>query len=132
MSGQGAAVIAVVDDDHAVLESVFDLLASAGYAACTFSSAGEFLDSGALHSIGCLVSDIHMPGMDGWELQSVAHEQRPDLPIILMTGNDEEERKARTRPLAGRTRLLFNKPFDGQQLIAATKEALEGKTGWSR
>ena len=129
MSPRSAAVIAVVDDDCAVLESMSDLLASAGYVARTFSSARQFLDSGLLHSISCLVSDIHMIGMNGWELQSIALQQRPDLPIILITGDDEMERKARSFQIAGRAQLFFNKPFDGQQLLAAAKEALDANNG---
>jgi FixJ family two-component response regulator len=70
MTMQSLSEVAVVDDDYAVLESVEDLLNSAGYVARTFSSAREFLEDGALDSVGCLVSDIRMPGMDGLELRS--------------------------------------------------------------
>jgi FixJ family two-component response regulator len=119
-----ASVIAIVDDNRVVLESLSNVLASAGHVTRIFSSAREFLDSGALHSIGCLVSDLHLKGMDGWELRSVAHVQRPGLPVILITGDHEAVLEPRPLQPAGLLCLLF-KPFGGQQLLAAAQRALQ-------
>ena len=114
------AMVAVVDDELPVLESVADLLESAGYAVSAFQSAKEFLDSGMLPSIACLISDIRMPGMDGWELQSVVHAQRPNLPVVLITGQYEsEDRRARVQGGQADVLLLLKKPFDAQQLLVA-------------
>lgn len=108
------ALVAVVDDDSRVLESLEDLLASAGFEARLFSSAQDFLDSDAIGSIGCLVCDIRMPGMDGCRLEALSARRRPELPVILITGHDDMP--CYERAGAGR-RALFRKPFDAQELL---------------
>lgn len=115
------SVVAIVDDDPRVLESLEDLLESAGHAACTFSSARTLLNSKVLSEIDCLITDIGMPGMDGFELQRLMSERRPDLPVILITGRHEISEL----PQAKHNR-FFRKPFDGPALLAAVGEALSG------
>jgi len=107
----------VVDDERAVLESVADLLESAGYAVRAFQSARDFLDSNLLSSIACLICDIRMPGMDGWQLQSFVQAHRPDLPVVLITGHEPNDRRARVRQGQGGVLLVLQKPFDAQQLL---------------
>lgn len=120
IKGMSAAIVAVVDDERPVLESVADLLESAGYQVRTFQSAQEFLHSSVLPSIACLISDIRMPGMDGWELQSVVHARRPDLPVVLITGHYEpDDRRVGIQHGQGSPLMLFKKPFDAQQLLGA-------------
>jgi FixJ family two-component response regulator len=120
IKGASAAMVAVVDDERPVLESVADLLESAGYAVCAFQSAREFLASNILPSITCLICDIRMPGMDGWELQSFVHARRPNLPVVLITGHDEpSDRRARVQQGQGGVLLVFKKPFDARQLLLA-------------
>ena len=58
-------VVATVDDDRRVRESLRSVLESAGYGALTFESAEEFLRSGALSSVTCVIADVRLPGMDG-------------------------------------------------------------------
>ncbi len=128
MNTRARATIAVVDDDLVVLESVSDLLESAGYVALTFSSANALLRGGALQAIDCLISDICMPGLDGWEVMALAHQQRPQLPIILLTADDQRARMTRSMPLARDVRALFGKPFDAQALLSAIASALEPRT----
>ena len=120
----GKPVVAVVDDDNSVLESLKDLLESDGYSALVFHSAKAFLDSNALPSVCCLISDVRMPSMSGWELEMHANHERPGLPIILITGHDETLRHTSSVELDGRTRVLFKKPFNGQELLAAVSAAL--------
>ena len=115
------AEVAVVDDDPEVLEAIVDLLASAGLSARRFSSARDFLDSGALDCIGCLVSDIRMPGMDGWQLSSIVAARRPELPIILITAHEGGQP---LEPPDSR-QILFSKPFDAQRLLAAIMSVLQ-------
>ncbi len=116
------AVIAIVDDDQRLLESLEDLLESAGHAVLTFSSAQILLDSNALQEIGCLITDIGMPGMDGLELQRLMSERRPNLPVILITGRHEFAELPQAKH-----DWFFRKPFDGQALLAAIGDALTGK-----
>src|SRR5678815_2269754 len=81
-------MIAVVDDDPRLLESLEDLLESAGYAVRTFSSAKALLDAG-VSNFDCLITDIGMPAMDGFELHDIVKKSRPDLPVFLITGRHE-------------------------------------------
>ena len=119
MKQSSPAEVAVVDDDQAVLEAIMDLLASAGLSACKFSSARDFLNSGALDSIGCLVSDIRMPNMSGLELRAIVAARRPELPIILITAYQGDN-----PPASPDGQIIFSKPFDAQQLLSAITSVL--------
>jgi FixJ family two-component response regulator len=114
--------VAVVDDDPLILESLQDLLESAGHAVRSFSSAEALLQSDALGGIHCLISDIAMPGMDGVQLQTSVQSTRPELPVILMTGR--HELAERQRALAPDRSRVFVKPFDADALLAAVASAL--------
>ena len=78
-------VVAIVDDDPRLLESMGDLLESAGYVARSFSSAGSLLVNG-LSDLDLLITDIGMPGIDGFELRDLVLKSRPELPVFLITG----------------------------------------------
>src|SRR4051794_36666278 len=80
------SMIAVVDDDRRILGALEILLESADYAARLFASGAALLESNCLEDIDCLISDIGMPGMDGFELLRLVRHARPGLPIILITG----------------------------------------------
>ena len=116
------SVVAVVDDDESILRSLEYLLESADYAVCLFTSAAALLDSDHLPEIGCLISDIDMPGTDGFELLAQVHAVRPGLPTILITGYPE--RLKRLPPLDGINARLFTKPFKADELLAAVGDAL--------
>jgi FixJ family two-component response regulator len=126
MSSFPSAIIAVVDDDQRVLESIENLLSAGGYTACVFLSAQAFLDSGTLNSIGCLISDIRMPIMDGWQLRAMAHHERPGLPVILITGHDDVSSMECASATA-----IFRKPFSSDALLAAVSTALGADTSKS-
>jgi FixJ family two-component response regulator len=116
------AVIAVVDDEERVRESLNILLESADYEVLLFSSAVALLESGCLPEIDCLISDVGMPAMDGCELARVAQARRPALPVILVTGRtDLLNPSAFDRP--GHCRLI-TKPFAAQDLLAAVRAGL--------
>jgi FixJ family two-component response regulator len=115
-------IVAVIDDDRRILESLESLLESVGHLARVFPSAEAFLESGGLSEADCLISDIGMPGMNGFELQRLANAERPDLPVILITGRPEE-RISQSAIQQGAHRLLY-KPFSGQELLAAVGAAL--------
>jgi DNA-binding response OmpR family regulator len=114
-------VVAVVDDDQRTLESVADLLEAAGYDVRLYSSAKMVWTRGGLSDIDCLISDIGMPDMDGFELRRLALSERPELPVILITGRPEL--RAQHSSILERDR-YFEKPFDGRQLLAAIRAAL--------
>ena len=114
--------IAVVDDDQGILDSLESLLESADFGARLFSSATALLENGGLSDIDCLISDIGMPVMDGYELVRVVEAARPGLPIFLLTGHPEMLN--RTPPLDPARFRLFEKPFNGQELLTAIEDAL--------
>lgn len=122
MAARRLTVIAVVDDDAGVLRSLEYLLESADHGVRVFASAQALLDSGCLTQIDCLISDIDLPVMDGFELLRAVRAARPQLPIILITGYPELLRELPPRD-PGRYR-LFKKPFDGQELLTAVSDAL--------
>ncbi len=116
------SVVAVVDDDPRVLESLEELLESAGYVARSFSSAGALLSSG-MSGVDLLITDIGMPGMSGFELRDKLKVTRPELPVFLISGRHEIVDQQRAQEAGG----LFHKPFDGQVLLAAIGDALQDK-----
>lgn len=115
-------VVALVDDDQSILQSLEYLLESADYSTRLFASAKALLESGCLPEIDCLISDVDMPGMDGFELVRVIHAVRASLPIILITGYPD--RLTRLPPLGGNTPRVFTKPFQGEALLDAVNDAL--------
>lgn len=118
-------MVAVVDDDRSILRSLASLLESADHPVRVFTSGAALLESGCLPDIACLISDIDMPGIDGFELLRLVQEERPGLPIILITGYPETMQRS---PLqGGSTPRTFTKPFDGRELLRAVSDAL-GRT----
>jgi FixJ family two-component response regulator len=120
-------VVAVVDDDQSILRSIEYLLESADYGVRLFTSAPALLDSGCLPEVDCLISDIDMPGIDGFELLRLVYVARPGLPTILITGYPD--RLTRLPPLGGSNPRIFTKPFQGPQLLAAVSDALRSSLG---
>lgn len=120
-------LISIIDDDRSVCRAVSQLIRAAGYAVETFTSAGEFLDSSAFGRTGCLVLDIHLNGMSGFDLQERLVAERSDIPIIFITAHDDAPTRERVRR-AGVAAYL-PKPFDGRGLLDAIRDAVEGGAG---
>ena len=116
-------VVVAVDDDVRMRESIARLAKSAGYAPVMFPSAEALLASGTLKGAGCLISDVRMPGMDGLELQRRVSAESPSLPVILISGQLDEE--VRQRGLRSGAIAFLYKPFDGEELLRAIQRALE-------
>jgi FixJ family two-component response regulator len=119
---KGRLVVAVVDDDPRLLESLADLLESAGYVARSFSSAGSLL-AGGLSGVDLLITDIGMPGTNGFELRDLVKKARPELPVFLITGRHEIADQDRAQGISG----FFHKPFDAKVLLAAVGDALRNR-----
>lgn len=116
--------IAVVDDDQRVLEALEDLLESAGHSVVAFPSGRALLENEDLAAIDCLITDIGMPVLDGFDVQRLARARRPDLPVILITGRHEIADQQRALALSHHG--FFRKPFDGKALLAAVGKAVSG------
>ena len=120
----GRPVVAIVDDDPRLLESMEELLESADYVARSFPSAGALLVNG-LSGVDVLITDIGLPSMDGFELRDLVRKQRPELPVFLITGRHEIADQDRAQGISG----FFRKPFDAQALLAAIGDALRTRDG---
>jgi FixJ family two-component response regulator len=115
-------LVAVVDDDESVRESLPDLLRELGYETETFASAEGFLAAGDFGRTGCLLLDIAMPGMSGPELQRELQRRGMAIPVVFITAHADET--LRPRLLAqGAVDCLF-KPFSESALHAALQTAL--------
>lgn len=115
-------LIAVVDDDDRVLESLEDLLQSSGYRTVLSLSAEEFLQSPLRPHVRALISDIGLPGMSGIELVRTLRQYSQDLPAILITGRTEAHLAQDASDL-GLLRFLA-KPFDANELLDALAQQL--------
>ena len=124
MSSPAKPVVAVVDDDHRLLESLEDLLESAGYRVRLFASAEQFLGYGNRRSRLRDIGHRHA-GADGFALQQIIRNSRPTLPVILITGRHEFATAEHEAARAGRR--LFEKPFDRQELLAAIGSELQDR-----
>jgi FixJ family two-component response regulator len=116
-------IIAVVDDDPSLLQSIRSLLESEDHVARLFASAAALLESGCLADTDCVISDITMPVMNGLELLGAIHASWPGLPVIFVTGHPEMlHGLALDGPQHFR---VFTKPFKGRELLAAIREAVQ-------
>jgi FixJ family two-component response regulator len=118
-------LIAVVDDDPSIVKSLARLLGSSGYAVKTYGSPLKFLESFPTEPPQCLVLDVHMPEMTGFELQDQLATQGTCVPAIFMTAHDTPQTRARARR-AGCFGLLL-KPFDSDALLCAIQEAVRSQ-----
>lgn len=116
------SLVAVVDDDESVRESLPDLLREFGFAVEAFSSAESFLTSSNIDETSCLVLDIAMPGMSGLDLQQELKRRNRQIPIVFITAHGDESIRPRLID-AGAVECLF-KPFSEAALLAAINSAL--------
>lgn len=112
-----STMLALVDDDVSVLESVRSLLASYGYQVATYPSALDFLRAGVREGLSCIILDVQMPGMTGPELQARLNAAGSEVPIVFITSVHDDALRARVIG-AGAVAFLY-KPFDEDALIDA-------------
>jgi FixJ family two-component response regulator len=116
-------IVFVVDDDVSVRESLESLIRCEGWQPKIFASAQEFLDSPRVHIPNCLVLDVSLPGLNGLDLQGLVADERPDMPIIFITGHGDVPMTVQAMK-AGAVEFL-TKPFDDGVLLTAIRAALE-------
>jgi FixJ family two-component response regulator len=114
-------IVAVVDDDPGMLLAAAHLLDARGFAHKVFASAEDFLESGAVTEVDCLLLDIHLGGMSGIDLQRQLRASGSKLPIILMTALDDAAFSDRV--LMADYVTCLRKPFPAHQLFDAIDKA---------
>lgn len=116
-------LVAIIDDNELVRFALDGLMKAVGLPALAFGNAEEFLTSDRAQDTGCLIVDIHLPGMSGLELQSKLNADRYRIPTIFITAHGDE--KVRMQALRGGAVEFLTKPFDDEALIQSVRAALE-------
>ena len=122
--------IALVDDEAPVLKALGRLLRLANWSVGTFESGDAFLKSIAAQRPNCVILDVHMPGLSGFDVLSRLRAARVDVPVVFITAHDEPD-MARRAAAAGASTLL-RKPFSNDALVDAVSRALLGEAGVTR
>jgi FixJ family two-component response regulator len=118
-------VVAIVDDDVLIQRALARLLYAAGWQAVTFTSAEAFLQTGMQALPDCLVLDVWLPGMTGVELLEHLVATGRTLPAVIITARDDLQMRLRAMQAGAVAYIL--KPLDGQELLQALQEALDGR-----
>src|SRR5258707_15812449 len=116
-------LIAIIDDDDAMQDSLRELMEAAGLVARCFGSAEEFLESGMHRQAACLITDVLMPKMSGLELQARLKDEECDIPIIFITAFGDAGMRIQAMR-EGAVELLA-KPFDHHLLLKTVRAALD-------
>ena len=115
-------MIAIVDDDAFVRDSLRDLMESLGYDLAAFESAERFLEAACLAETSCVITDLQMPGLSGLDLQGRLVDNSHRIPIIFVTGFPDE--KFRVRAMSAGAVGFLSKPLDESLLIGCLESAL--------
>ena len=117
--------IFIVDDDVSVCQALTFLLATYGFSVKTFTCAEDFFNAVPNSAPGCLLLDIHMPGLDGWETQQRLLKSGSSRPVIIMSAdkNGGLNKKALKAGAAG----FLQKPFNDRALVGLINIAVAKK-----
>lgn len=116
-------VVCIVDDDESVRKALSRLVESMGMRAESFASPADFLDRAVEEQIACLLLDIQLPGMDGFELRDRTVEAGLDSPVIFITAHPDD--RTRTRAKKAEAVAYLEKPFTDEALLDAIETALD-------
>ncbi len=115
-------VVHVVDDDEAVRSSLAFLLGSAGLQVAVHPTAEAFLRAAEAEPVGCLLTDVRMPGLGGLELQARLQALGWQVPVVVITGHGDVP--TAVQALKDGALDFLEKPFDDEQLLDAVQRAL--------
>ena len=115
-------LIVVVDDDASIRPATDSLLRSRGYAVETYASAEDVLQSGAILTASCVITDVRMPVMGGIQLQAELRAQGCGVPFIFITACPEAP--TQERAMRDGATCFLTKPFDAPQLLDCIERAL--------
>lgn len=125
--------VAVIDDDASVRRAFRLLLASAGFEAVVFPSVEAFMESRDRAACDCIIADLFMPGLTGFDLLKRLQAEGNAPPVVVVTGYSTSANRERAHRLGAKA--FFAKPIDDQALLDAvhwTIEAEIGKKGWRK
>jgi FixJ family two-component response regulator len=123
MTETETGLIAIVDDDRLIRRSLERLLKSAGLTAKSFDSAEDYLDVGDHNGICCIILDIGLPGMSGFELHRRLAAEPNRLPVVFISAHDEpdvEDQATQAGAIA-----FLRKPFEDNALLNAVQTGME-------
>ncbi|MFZ6672616.1 response regulator [Undibacterium sp. Xuan67W] len=123
--GNTSTWIAVIDDDEGIRRALLRLLRSAGMEAHAFSSGKKFLTSRCLNRPACILIDLQMPEISGFEVIEKLQVFDPELPVIVLTGQDVSEEQKKDR--LGRVLRILHKPVHDIELFNTISLALNTK-----
>jgi FixJ family two-component response regulator len=112
----------IVDDDESVRRALRRLVLAAGLRVETFATAEEFLRISAQSARSCLVLDLHLPGLDGLQLQEQLALENRLLPIVFITAHADEHK--REHALSAGATAFLEKPFEENVLLGAIERAI--------
>jgi FixJ family two-component response regulator len=115
-------VISIIDDDDSMRSAVVSLVRSAGYDAHGFASAEEFIRSGIVASVACIITDIQMPGMSGIELKEHLEASQLPVPVIMITARHDPGLEEAA--IASGAVCFLRKPFAADALMRCLEGAL--------
>jgi FixJ family two-component response regulator len=116
-----------VDDEACVRLALHRLIRSAGLEAETFPSGAEFLESMQTQQPDCIVLDVHMPEINGFEVQAQLAKSGARVPVVIITGHDTPE--TRVRVMEGGAAAYLLKPVDDRMLLDAITVAIADAAG---
>ncbi len=114
--------VAIIDDDAAVLDSLQVLLLTEGVDVETFGSGEAFLNSGVEDTYDCILLDIHLPGLDGFQVAARLRQHGFKGSVILMTGRPDGRIRRQAKDQG--VQVLLEKPVRVDALIAAVEQGL--------
>lgn len=115
--------IVVVEDDAGMRKAIERLLRAGGFQCVSFASAEALLQAGAADTAACLVLDVHLPGLSGFQLQRQLRASGRQSPVIFITAKDDAAVRAEARRIGSVA--YFRKPFDGKVFLREIVRALK-------
>jgi|SRR5580693_1434023 FixJ family two-component response regulator len=122
-------MISIVDDDASIRDALKSLMRSIRLDAEAFSSAEEFLASERSHDTACLILDVTLPGISGFELQSLLNREKRDIPIVFITAHADDA--SRKRAIDAGAMDFLSKPVRREPLFKAIQLAINSRSNRS-
>jgi FixJ family two-component response regulator len=122
----GGDLIAIVDDEESIRRALKRLMIAAGFKAESFASATEFFEALRMTHPACVILDLHMPIMSGFDIQQRLRDENNHVPVVVITGHDSAE--SQQRALAGGAVAYLRKPVNDEALLRAISTAVSSRS----